>query len=189
MSNTTDNSGKLFFQKRRHQYDKECAYHTYCNYIQRTYPIIEFCKMNNRTLHKFYEFLWKQGHPFLFIDKSVFHTFMTPVSSLPSGGINKSKVYPTNYFICKDHHIYVVIYRNIRYVVLNSNMETMRFISGPQLYTELNDADYVFIELNDKVVDIINQTMGDIYTKNEYYRIHCDAINDVIEMYKRMTKK
>jgi hypothetical protein len=65
----------------------------------------------------------------------------------------------------------------------------MRFISGPQLYTELNDADYVFIELNDKVVDIINQTMGDIYTKNEYYRIHCDAINDVIEMYKRMTKK
>jgi hypothetical protein len=180
MADNGETSAKLFFQKRRHQYDKECVYHTYCNYIQKTYPIIDFCKMNNRTLHKFYEFLWKKGHPFLFMDKTVFHTFMSPIGST---------VYPTNYFIFKEHHIYSILYRNIRYLILDSNMESPQFVSAPQLYDKLNDADYIFIELNDQVIDAIERTMSDVYVKNEYYRIHCDAINDAIDMYKRMAKK
>jgi hypothetical protein len=68
-------------------------------------------------------------------------------------------------------------------------MESPQFVSAPQLYDKLNDADYIFIELNDQVIDAIERTMSDVYVKNEYYRIHCDAINDAIDMYKRMAKK
>jgi hypothetical protein len=170
----------MFFQQRRQLYDKECIYHAYCNYIQRVFPIITFSKSNDHTLKSFYEFLWKQTHPFLFMERAIFLATIEAVKT--------QRIPPTNYFICKNQHIYTALFRGCRYVILDSNEEEPRYVSSVKLATELCDVEYVFMELTVANHEDILNKVRDVSQKNEYYRQRCESIVTTIEMYKSISK-
>ncbi len=171
----------MFFQKRRYVFDKECMYHSYCNYIQQSYPIRRFGQSNDRTLGTFLSFLWKNGHPFLFVERQMIPTL-----------IHYGRPYRTNYFICKLAHLYTVLNRNYNYnlfVSLDSNNDELSGLSSIDLYKSLLSADYLFIELNDDVVESIHQTVKNMSDKNDFYKQQRDYIYQCIDMYKNTTKK
>lgn len=164
----------MFFQRRRYKFDKECAYHSYCNYVQKVFPYFKFNRDNDRSLHHFYTFLWNQKHPFLFLGRTML------VSLLPV-----LDVYYTNYFICKNQHIYTVMYNRVEkvFAVLDSNEEQIRFVTPMELYMELTNAEYVFMELNKSIAPNIVQKLFRIENKNNYYRANCMNIRLVVQNY------
>jgi hypothetical protein len=164
----------MFFQKRRYKFDKECAYHSYCNYIQKVYPYAKFTRDNDRSLHQFYTFLWNQKHPFLFLGRTML------VSLLPV-----LDVYNTNYFVCKNQNIYCIIYNKVEkvFAILDSNDEQVRYDTSMELYMELTNAEYVFMELNKSISSIIIQKLIRMENKNNYYRANCMNIRMVVQNY------
>jgi hypothetical protein len=164
----------MFFQKRRYKFDKECAYHSYCNYIQKVYPYAKFTRDNDRSLHQFYTFLWNQKHPFLFLGRTML------VSLLPV-----LDVYNTNYFVCKNQNIYCVIYNKVEkvFAILDSNEEQVRYDTPMELYMELTNAEYVFMEINKSISSLIIQKLIRMENKNNYYRANCMNIRMVVQNY------
>jgi hypothetical protein len=140
---------------------------------------MKFTRENDRSLHHFYSFLWNQKHPFIFLGRMMFMSLL-PIFN----------VYQTNYFICKDQHIYTVLFdsKNNVYAILDSNDEQIRYSTGPELYTEIGNAEYIFIELNDHIIPSIITKLDRMENKNETNRVNSQNVRQVVLTYQNSLK-
>jgi hypothetical protein len=140
---------------------------------------MKFTRENDRSLHHFYSFLWNQKHPFLFLGRMMFMSLL-PIFN----------VYQTNYFICKDQHIYTVLYdsKNNVYAILDSNDEQIRYSTGQELYTEIGNAEYIFMELNDHIIPNIITKLDRMENKNETNKVNSQNVRQVVLTYQNSLK-
>jgi len=140
---------------------------------------MKFNRENDRSLHHFYSFLWNEKHPFLFLGQLMFMSIL-PIMN----------VLQTNYFICKDQHIYTVLYdsKNNVFAVLDSDEEQIRYATASELYEEVRIADYLFIELNMNIVPFIIQKLDRMESKNSTYKTNCSNIRQVVQSYQSSLK-
>jgi hypothetical protein len=99
-------------------------------------------------------------------------------------------VLQTSYFICKDQHIYTVLYdgKNNVFAVLDSDEEQIRYATASELYEEVRIADYLFIELNMNIVPFIIQKLDRMESKNSTYKTNCSNIRQVVQSYQSSLK-
>lgn len=161
----------MYFISRRYKYDKKCAYYSYCNYIGYEYKG-DF--IQNTTVEEFYQFLWKQNHPCIVIEKPIFMSLF--IQHLPK----------TSMFLVENNHIYVIQYNEPnQYIVMDSNYDKIDYITNTDLKQHAMRSTYIVLIITPWLYNYLKLHIQTHKHKNNYYKQKYTHIQDILDIYKQ----